>query len=350
MTKSKSVNRESVKILKDIGWSIVKSIPIAGAHIESAEKVFSLFNAYQKASCQERFESYILGIEKIADDEVEISREHFVSLVRKMMLDDEDRKSEYYARLTVGLAKSNLNDEERHFHIKALSDLTCFDIDYARRLYIATNTPIKGFKTSALAQASITSQKKALSLRSLNKLISSGLVYEDRTGEVKTSPGYKLTNDLERFLKFIFHNDDLQPTALSIESKDEYDVIIIDSDKIYRGSYPNIIYHKLRDAGVKVCIEKSEDCIAHKRAKFFITAKQGSGLNGFGDWINYGDINVLTHLDNNINSFYDNAFRETVDYEHFSPIDDDPSFDASKLNAALNKVAAFVLGRLSLST
>lgn len=148
---------------------------------------------------------------------------------------------------------------------------------------------------------------------------------------------------------FIFHNDDLQPTALSIESKEEYDVIIIDSDKIYRGSYPNILYRQLRAAGVKVCIEKSEDCIADKLAKFFISVQQGSGLNGLGEWINYGEICVLKHLDKSTNRFYESEFRETVDREHFSPRDDDSSFDASKLNTALNKVAAFVLGRLSLS-
>ncbi|MBC5116865.1 hypothetical protein [Klebsiella quasipneumoniae] len=337
------------KVLKETGLAFAKSIPLVGPHIEAAERMFTLFSEINATTCRDRFNRYIMGIGEICDDEIDISREHFSALVKKLVLDDEDKKTEYYIRLTVSLARSSLNDDERLLFIHVLSELTCSDIDYARKLYIATNATIKGFKTSASAQASITSQKKALSLRSLNKLISSGLVYEDRTGEIKANPGYKLTSDLERLLGFIFHNDDLQPTALSIESKEEYDVIIIDSDKIYRGSYPHILYRQLRAAGVKVCIEKSEDCIADKLAKFFISVQQGSGLNGLGEWINYGGICVLKHLDKSTNRFYESEFRETVDREHFSPRDDDSSFDASKLNTALNKVAAFVLGRLSLS-
>ncbi len=67
---------------------------------------------------------------------------------------------------------------------------------------------------------------------------------------------FKLTDELERLLGFIFHKDDLEPEALSIEPKEEYDVIIIESSEIYSGAYPNSIYRSLKAAGIKVCIEK----------------------------------------------------------------------------------------------
>lgn len=347
-TLSKNVMQHR-KVLKETGLAFAKSIPLVGPHIEAAEKMFTLFSEINATTCRDRFNRYIMGIGEICDDEVDITREHFSALVKKLVLDDEDKKTEYYIRLTVSLARSSLNDDERLFFINVLSELTCSDIDYARKLYVATNVPVKGFKTSESAQLSITSQKKAMSLRSLNKLISSGLAYEDRTGEVKANPNYKLTSDLESLLGFIFHPDDLKPTALSIESKEEYDVIIMDSGISCHGLYPNIIYRQLRAAGIKVCIEKNENCISDKLAKFFICARTANAMNGQGQWKSYGEISVLTNLDNRNNSFVESEFKEIVDREHFSTRVDDSSFDASKLNTALNNVATFVLGRLSLS-
>ncbi|EBD6220794.1 hypothetical protein IAS44_002060 [Salmonella enterica subsp. enterica serovar Anatum] len=347
-TLSKNVMQHR-KVLKETGLAFAKSIPLVGPHIEAAEKMFTLFSEINATTCRDRFNRYIMGIGEICDDEVDISREHFSALVKKLVLDDEDKKTEYYVRLTVNLARSSLNDDERLFFIHVLSELTCSDIDYARKLYVSTNVPVKGFKTSESAQLSITSSKKAMSLRSLNKLISSGLVYENRTGDVKANPSYKLTSDFERLLGFIFHHDDLQPTALSIESKEEFDVIIMDSGFSCNGLYPKIIYHQLRAAGIKVCIEKNENCISNKLAKFFICARTATAMNGQGQWKNFSEISVIKKLDSRKNSFVDSEFKEIVDREHFSTRDEDSSFDASKLNIALNNVAAFVLGRLSLS-
>ncbi|EDR4482581.1 hypothetical protein AGB91_004638 [Salmonella enterica subsp. enterica] len=348
-TLSKNVMQHR-KVLKETGLAFAKSIPLVGPHIEAAEKMFTLFSEINATTCRERFNRYIMGIGEICDDEVDISREHFSALVKKLVLDDEDKKTEYYIRLTVSLARSSLNDDEKLFFIHILSGLTCFDIEYARKLYITTSSPIKGYKSTVLAQVSLTSQKSGMALRSLNKLITSGLVYEDRAGEIQANPMFKLTDELERLLGFIFHKDDLEPEALSIEPKEEYDVIIIESSEIYSGAYPNSIYRSLKAAGIKVCIEKNEDCITTKLARYFISVKTGSGLNGEGEWIEFGQIYVLKRLDSSSKRFYENEHSETVSISNFKPKDNDQTYDASLLNIALNNIAAFVLNRLSPTT
>ncbi len=186
-TLSKNVMQHR-KVLKETGLAFAKSIPLVGPHIEAAEKMFTLFSEINATTCRDRFNRYIMGIGEICDDEVDISREHFSALVKKLVLDDEDKKTEYYIRLTVSLARSSLNDDEKLFFIHILSGLTCFDIEYARKLYITTSSPIKGYKSTVLAQVSLTSQKSGMALRSLNKLITSGLVYEDRAARSKRTP------------------------------------------------------------------------------------------------------------------------------------------------------------------
>ncbi len=118
-------------------------VPIAGPHIQAAEQMFKLFSEINAEMCRDRFNRYIMGIGEICEDEVDISREHFSALVKKLVLDDEDKKTEYYIRLTVSLARSSLSDDEKMFFIHTLSELTCFDIEYARKLYITTNSHIK---------------------------------------------------------------------------------------------------------------------------------------------------------------------------------------------------------------
>lgn len=69
----------------------------------------------------------------------------FSAIVTKLLLDDEKRKTEFYIKLTIELARSDLDPDLKIYYINTLSELTGADIDFARKLYIRQTVPLRGY-------------------------------------------------------------------------------------------------------------------------------------------------------------------------------------------------------------
>ncbi|WP_300002248.1 hypothetical protein [uncultured Cedecea sp.] len=340
-TLSKGVMQHR-KSLKNAALEFAKMVPIAGPHVQAAEQFFKVFSEINSQLCRERFDDYIMGIGEICEDEVEISREHFSALVKKLVLDDEDKKTEYYIRLTVSLARSCISDDEKFFYINALSDLTCLDIEYARKLYIMTNSSISGFKSATAAQVKFTSQKSGLNLRSLNKLITSGLIYEVNTTHPETSRIFNLTEELQSLLKYLFHREDFLPSILGLESKKHYDVLIMEGYEFYDEFCRTSIEEKLKSGGLSVRVEKNEEAMSQIIASFYIKTRTGENLDGEP----YGVIEIFVHDDSK-------SFRNTelVNWQQFDPkIINLNGKDLLELTQAIDDSCAYILNRMTAST
>lgn len=342
-TLSKNVMQHR-KVLKETGLAFAKSIPLVGPHIEAAEKMFTLFSEINATTCRDRFNRYIMGIGEICDDEVDISREHFSALVKKLVLDDEDKKTEYYIRLTVSLARSSLNDDEKLFFIHILSGLTCFDIEYARKLYITTNSPIRGFKSAATAQVDLTSQKNGLYLRSLNKLISSGLIYEAINTHPERNRLFHFTEELETLLGYLFNRDDMLPASLGMETKKSYDVVLIEKDEPFDEFCRKRIYSELKASGYCVHIAKNEDAISDIIASCYVSTRTGNGL----DDTPYGVIELFEHSNASSDGFKGYRHSETFDPNNLK-ITSDGSIDSEELATAIDRIVAYVRHLLPVS-
>ncbi|ELQ3859424.1 hypothetical protein QSX22_003895 [Salmonella enterica] len=342
-TLSKGVTQHR-KGLKDAFLEFAKMVPIAGPHIQAAEQMFKLFSEINAEMCRDRFNRYIMGIGEICEDEVDISREHFSALVKKLVLDDEDKKTEYYIRLTVSLARSSLSDDEKMFFIHTLSELTCFDIEYARKLYITTNSHIKGFKSAAAAQVDLTSQKNGLNLRSLNKLIASGLIYEVINTHPVKNRIFNFTEELKSLLGHLFHSNDFLPSVLGIDSKQRYDVIIIEGNEFFDEFCRTSIRQKLEAGGLRVRIVKNEGAMSDIIAPFYISARTGEGMDGEP----YSTIEVFSHIDSK--SF---TYSESDGWKNFDPKslipNDDGSFNSVEFIQAIDDICSHVLRRLTAS-
>lgn len=343
-TLSKGVMQHR-KVVKDAALAFAKMVPVAGPHVLAAEQFFKVFSEINTQLCRDRFDRYIMGIGEICEDEVDISREHFSALVKKLVLDDEDKKTEYYIRLTVSLARSCHSDDEKLFFIHILSELTCFDIEYAHKLYIMTNSPIKGFKSAAAAQVDLTSRKNGLNLRSLSKLITSGLIYEANVTHPENSRLFNFTEELQSLLKYLFHRDDFLPSVLGLDSKKYYDVVIMKSDEFYDDFCRASIWQKLEAGGLSVRIEKDEAAMSEIIASFYINTRTGEGMDGEP----YGTIETFSHIDSK--SF---THTEIENWKKFDPnrviLNDDGSFDSAEFTQAIDDTCAYILRRLTAPT
>ncbi|WP_230352262.1 hypothetical protein [Lelliottia sp. WAP21] len=343
-TLSKGVMRHR-KVVKDAALAFAKMVPVAGPHVLAAEQFFKVLSEINAQLCRDRFDRYIMGIGEICEDEVEISREHFSALIKKLVLDDEDKKTEYYTRLTVSLARSCLSDDEKLFFIHILSELTCFDIEYVHKLYIMTKSPIKGFTSAAAAQLDLTSKKNGLNLRSLNKLITSGLIYEADVTHPENSRIFNFTEELQSLLKYIFHKDDFSPSILGLDSKKYYDVVILEGDEFYDAFCRTSIWKKLEARGLSVRIAKNEGAMSEIVASFYVNTRTGERMDGEP----YGTIETFSHIDSK--SF---TYTQIEHWQNFDPksiiSNEDGSFDSTELFQAIDDICAYILRRLTVST
>lgn len=333
------------KVVKDAALAFAKMVPIAGPHVLAAEQFVKVLSEINSQLFRDRFDRYIMGIGAICEDEVDISREHFSALVKKLVLDDEDKKTEYYIRLTVSLARSTLGDDKKLFFIHILSELTCFDIEYAHKLYIMTNSPIRGFKSAAAAQVAFTSQKNGLNLRSLNKLITSGLIYEANVIHPEKSKIFKFTEELQFLLKYLFHRDDFSPRVFGFDTKKHYDVIIMECDEFYDDLYQASISQKLEAGGLSVRVANNDNAMSEIIASFYIDTRLGEGMDGEP----YGTIEIYSHTDSK--SF---TYTERENWQNFDSksviFNDDGSFYSEEIFQAIDNICAYILHRLAVST
>ncbi len=343
-TLSKGVMQHR-KVVKDAALAFAKMVPVAGPHVLAVEQFFKVFSEINAQLCRDRFDRYIMGIGEVCEDEVEISREHFSALIKKLVLDDEDKKTEYYIRLTVSLARSCLSDDEKLFFIHILSELTCFDIEYARKLYIMTNSPIKGFTSSAAAQLDLTSKKNGLNLRSLNKLIASGLIYEADVIHPEKSRIFNFTEDLKSLLKYILHREDFFPSILGLESKKHYDVIIIEGNEFYDDFCIASIRKKLEAGGLSVRIEKNQAAMSEIIASFYVNTRTGEGMDGEP----YGVIETFSHIDSKSFTFTQRQYWQNFDPKNII-LNNDGSFDSAELFQAIDDICDYILLHLTAST
>lgn len=266
---------------------------------------------------QNRILDFALGLQVKGLDinNFNLSPECFSAIVTRLLLDDEKRKTEFYVKLTIKLAQSELDADQKIYYINTLSDLTGADIDFARELYIRKTIPLSGYMPGRDAELELTSMKQGIILKSLNKLISYGLLFEDRTGTMRSNPFYGMTNELNTLISYLFHPTELNPIVIGKQEKEKFDVIIIgnSADKPHHSYLINAL--KGRTLSVSTVEREDRSYQSLKISQIYIQYNALKGPNGGA----YTTIFVLQTPDADITKLVLPNRKFQVDKEYFKP-------------------------------
>lgn len=257
--ESKSIKKTGMVLLKKI---IEKLIP--GGDI--ATTIFDLVNEGKRAIDKDKFHNFIMGIQEYDEGDIDISNESFIALVKRLYLDDESSKTDMYARLAVKLAKSNLNPHEKIYYINILSNLTYTDIQLAKKYIAYESNHIIGFKDITEQLLSITKTTSGIELKSINSLLSNGLIYEEN----KTVKVYKASDELIEFTSMIFSIEEINSNEYGIQFKEQYDVLIINHG-MYNNDRGNWLINELNKENIAAkIIDRNEIDNFEYYGKYFL--------------------------------------------------------------------------------
>ncbi|MDM3831299.1 hypothetical protein [Proteus mirabilis] len=313
-------NNEEDKFLKKAYPTILKKlvelIPIGNI----ATTAFDLINEGKRAIDNDKFHNFIMGIQEHDEGDIDLSNESFIALVKRLYLDDESSKTDMYARLAVELAKSNLNPHEKIYYINILSNITYTDIQLAKKYIAYEFNHIIGFKDIKEQLLSITKTTSGIELKSINSLLSNGLIYEEN----ETVKVYKASDELIKFTSMIFSFEEINSNEYGIQFKEEYDVLIINHNKIYSEERGDRLINELQKINIsaKIIDSKEVDNFEYHGKYFlnYIVSKTGNEekiifelFNGYEKFKenNFGVINRVS----SINMKYGNVKDEHINRE-----------------------------------
>lgn len=160
----------------DTGVKLASGLPIIGPAIESikglAENTKNLYDAINK----QKLYDFYMGIYSLDEDiEKYLKHENIAFVVKKLIQDDDSRKTEYYSKLIVNISNSNHSIEERIYFITTLSKISVLDID--NLIKIVFDNEISNYRT--MFKYKLYNSINTLDRASYNNLLNCGLLQEE---------------------------------------------------------------------------------------------------------------------------------------------------------------------------
>ncbi|ETS99963.1 hypothetical protein [Providencia alcalifaciens] len=265
-----SENKAIHKIGKTVLEEIVNAVGLGC--ITNISK--SIYEARMEIDNDKLYE-FVVELKKHDIKENAINNENFVSIVKRLYIEDEVSKSKLYARLAISLSEDSLTKDDRVYYINTISQLTNADIELAKKIYIYSSYDIKGYLNRGEQVKKLTTGNTGILLKSKNNLISNGLIYDEKSGAIEANPAYEITKELRNFISFIFNEEELSPNAIGCDSKNYYDVIIVDHFKSYKNLYVSYLYDKLKSNNLKVIvIERNELDLSEVETKIIVNTNK----------------------------------------------------------------------------
>lgn len=304
MSKSEG-NKALITLIKDavteVGIKLAEGLPVVGSAVGVIKGlVENSKNLYDAINRQKLYDFY-MGIYELDDDkEKYITKENLAFIIKKLLQDDEEQKSNFYSRLTVNVARSEHSERERIDFISVLSNLSCNDIDMAIRIFVHEKFKIKSYKNTQEQLVNISKTKIGNELKSLNTLMLNGLIYEPVKGKAGIQY-YAMTEFMEHFLSLIIDESKLTPESLRLERKDKSDIFFEQDYEYMRNKavYDEKIIKPLEDLGYTVKVREkiygpyNDDCDIYIRLNKEKPFREIDKIDKIGK-INYLSMMILT--------------------------------------------------------
>ncbi len=257
-----SANR---KFARDMVIEAIKTVPLVGGAVSATEKFIEGIAEIERETRLARLEMYLMGLNCNYDEDAEFRQEDMRSIIKKLAVDDEDAKTEYYTRLTLKLGRKTLSDmpsDIRLHFIRTVSTLTRYQIEFAREMKIRKTVPIYGTVSLEEAEVLHTGQSSGMAMKAVRALQNEGLLKEaprpPRAGP-PAEPLFDFTHDFNELMELLFHPADFEPEAIGFKRKDVSDIILVGSRHFIDNLYVTYLPTALHKAGINAKMVNSDD-------------------------------------------------------------------------------------------
>ena len=261
--RSVTSDKPLTRLFGNLALEAVKGVPVVGGFTDAVSALVKGIADIESQEREHRVRSYILGVAHgdLYNEKVEFREQDVIPVMRKLAADDETSKTEYYTRLTLKLGRTPLSElpsDLRYHFIRLVSSLTCYQIEFARRLKICQAIPLLGSSSSEEAELALTGQDSGMAMQAVRTLQNAGLLKEKESpGTWKGSAGkplYDTTSDFDTLMELLFHPGDFEPEAAGLERKKVSDVIIVGARVFINDLYATYLPDALRSKGLKVIV------------------------------------------------------------------------------------------------
>lgn len=249
-------NKKLTKLFQDLGKEAIKQVPLVGGMVTTADKIFHGLAEIEDTERQQRLKDYVIGILENYQEDVEFRTEDVLPVIRKLATDDEASKTKYYTRLSINLGRMDVSrfpTDIRYYFIRMVSELTCFQIEYAREFYIRDTIPLCGYPDCKSAVTEFLCENTGPHLHARRHLVNWGLLEEKSSALLSggTRTDYSRTEDLNLLMEYLFRPYELLPDVIGRTGKAVFDVIIINNLEL-GDLFPTALRERLERAGLTV--------------------------------------------------------------------------------------------------
>ncbi|MBI6244403.1 hypothetical protein JEP59_06110 [Proteus mirabilis] len=196
--------------------------------------------------------------------------EYVEQIIETVMKDTEKDKLEYYINLTLNIANSDFDTQERRDITRILKSLSVSDIELAKKYYVYGTYELVGYQNIAEQLSLLYGDDDGFLLKSINSLQSNGLIYDSSKGKVSNIIYFQNTGLLNQIVRLICKKEDIEPTAYNVKEKEMYDILIINHG-IYNNGRGNWLLNELNKENILAkIIDRNEVDKFNYYGKYFL--------------------------------------------------------------------------------
>lgn len=338
-----------IKAIKDVVVST--SVTLADTMTGNAASILkglveNTKNFYDEVNRQKLYDLY-MGIYEMDDSKEKIfTKENLAFLIKKFIQDDEIHKTHFYSKLAINVSRSEFSDDDRIDYISTLSNLTSYEINFMRKIYVYDNYHIKSFKNKEDQLLEISESHDGREIKAINKLHSNGLVFEPNRGKA-ASQYYKPTTYLQKFIRLIFSDSELTPDTINENEKNKTD-IFFKSNHEYMSKqhmYDTKIIQPLKELGYSVIINTDEYGPLNDNANIYISIDNDNPVITFeNDNEKYLSLIIMGNEELFFSRSKNNHGRYNLPLKYFNDNDEDKEKNISMIKDTLQQHIKFVMG------
>ena len=228
MAKDREKEIEAVTSIADTlareGCSLV---PGGGIAYDSIKALVNYGKKYYENRNNKRLETFHKNLlidengkpEAIENLNKKYSADDYYSLLKSLLQDEEDEKVRFYSALMKSIINGNVNKDHKKYFIRTLKDLSCYDLDLIRKLFIFSNFEFtdNGSVKNQLKQFG--KETSPITKASLSNLIRLGYIDFNQDLHIPTTL-------LEDLAKVIFSPEEIKPLSIGKEELHQVDIFV----------------------------------------------------------------------------------------------------------------------------
>ncbi|WP_337237534.1 hypothetical protein [Proteus faecis] len=250
--------------------------------------------------------------------------EYVEQIIETVMKDTEKDKLEYYINLTLNIANSDFDTQERRDITRILKSLSVSDIELAKKYYVYGTYELVGYQNIAEQLSLLYGDDDGFLLKSINSLQSNGLIYDSSKGKVSNIIYFQNTGLLNQIVRLICKKEEIEPIVYNLKEKEIYDILIIDH-VIYNKGRGDRLINNLQKINISAKFIDSEEVDNFEyHGKYFlnhIVSKTGNEekiifelFNGYEKYKekNFGVINRVSSINMKYGNVKDEYFNREI--------------------------------------